>query len=234
MNIRWYQEMGVEHLVSNEKRNYKKLKTTPKEVVSVEQESRRIADSCNSLEELKKAVHEFKGLKITETAINTVFCDGNPSAPFMAIGEAPGANEDEQGIPFCGVSGQLLDKFLSFIGLTRAENLYITNSVFWRPPGNRKPTEEENQICLPFLEKHIALKKPKLLILVGATSAAALLGKQQPITTLRHQYFDYTNRYMDYTVKAAAIFHPSYLLRQPSQKKLMWFDLLKIKENFLS
>ena len=195
-------------------------------------EARKIADGCTNFEELRAVVTNYKNLSICKTAQNTVFADGNPEADIMVIGEAPGANEDEEGIPFCGVSGKLLDKMLESIGLSRDKNIYITNSVFWRPPGNRRPTPEESNVCLPFVEKHIGLFKPKLIILVGSTAAIALLHTIDPITKLRQSFHSYQNRYLTKEVPVAIIFHPSYLLRQPKQKKTTWFDLLKIKATF--
>lgn len=185
---------------------------------------------CNSLEELKRLVTEFNDCELKEYAINTVFSDGNPQSDIMFIGEAPGATEDEQGIPFCGQSGQLLDNIMAAIGLYRQKNAYITNTVFWRPPANRKPTTKEIELCRPFVEKHIALIHPKLIILVGSTAVESLLQVNSPITKLRGQYFDYTNEFLNgKTIRTTAIFHPSYLLRQSSHKKTMWFDMLKIK-----
>jgi uracil-DNA glycosylase family 4 len=187
-------------------------------------------DLCNSLEDLRKLVENFDGCELKKSAQNTVFADGNPSSQIMFIGEAPGANEDEQGIPFCGQSGKLLDNIIAAIGLTREKNAYITNTVFWRPPANRKPTNEEIAMCRPFVKKHIALIKPKLIILVGSTAVESLLEIDTPITKLRGTYFDYTNEFLGgKTIRTTAIFHPSYLLRQPAHKKTMWFDILKIK-----
>ncbi len=185
---------------------------------------------CNDLDTLKQIVNSFNGCELKTTAKNTVFGDGNPKSQIMLIGEAPGANEDAEGIPFCGQSGRLLDNILSSIGLNR-QKVYITNTVFWRPPNNRRPTSEEIAICRPFVEKHISLVLPKLIILVGSTAVEALLQSNIPITKLRGHYFDYTNDHLQYSIKSTAIFHPSYLLRQPSQKKLMWFDVLKIKND---
>lgn len=240
--INWYQQMGVDQICTDVPgKLVKKGKTTAK-LSEPEQhfdgdlvlKARLIAESCQDLLQLRKALEDFEDLSIKKTANNTVFADGNPEAEVMAIGEAPGANEDEEGIPFCGMSGKLLDQVFLSIGLAREKNLYITNSVFWRPPGNRRPTPEENAVCLPFVEKHIALKKPKLIILVGSTSASALLNSSETISRLRTKFYSYKNKYMEKDVPVAVIFHPSYLLRQPLQKKTVWFDLLKIKEKFLS
>ena len=189
-------------------------------------------DLCESLVELRALVESFNGCDLKKSAINTVFSDGNPEADIMFIGEAPGASEDEQGIPFCGQSGKLLDNIIAAIGLNRLKNAYITNTVFWRPPANRKPTPEEIAICRPFVKKHIALIEPKLIIMVGSTAVESLMEMNQPITKLRGEYFEYTNEYMNgRTIRTTVIFHPSYLLRQPSHKKTMWFDLLKIKHD---
>lgn len=193
-------------------------------------QARALADASNTLEDLRQAVENFDGCALKKTATNTVFSDGNPQAPVMLIGEAPGANEDKEGIPFCGASGKLLDKILASIGLTRAKNLYITNNLFWRPPGNRRPTPEELAMCSPFVEKHIALINPALLILAGSTSATSVLNTTQGVTKLRGKFFDYTNGYLNgKTIPAIVTFHPSYLLRQPSQKRMVWHDMLEVK-----
>lgn len=191
--------------------------------------ARQLADKAKTLKELREAVEHFDGCLIKKTANKTVFSDGNPQAKVMLIGEAPGANEDMEGIPFCGASGQLLDKMLAWIGLTRKENLYITNTIFWRPPGNRRPTPEELEICRPFVEKHIALIDPKIIILAGGT-AATLIDPKASIGKLRGRFYDYTNPYLNAPTKMAATFHPSYLMRSPSQKKLAWADMLKIQQ----
>lgn len=191
--------------------------------------ARELADRANSLAELEAAVRGFEGCAIKKTASRTVFADGNPCARVMIIGEAPGAQEDVQGIPFCGPSGQLLDLMLASIGLDR-ERVYITNTVFWRPPGNRQPSTEEIQTCLPFVEKHIALVKPALLVLSGGTATGALLRQDSSISRLRGKRYDYRNAYMAAPVPALVTFHPSYLLRTPAQKRLAWHDLLMIRD----
>jgi uracil-DNA glycosylase family 4 len=197
---------------------------------AVVQEARKLAESCDSLEALRAAVTGFDGCPLQRTAMNTVFADGNPAARVMLVGEAPGAQEDEQGIPFCGMSGQLLDSMLGHIGLIRSENFYITNTVFWRPPGNRNPTPEELAICEPFVQKHIALVKPALLILVGGIATKNLLGDDKGISRLRGKFFDYTNPYLAAPIPTTALYHPAYLLRQPGTKRLVWQDLLGIKQ----
>lgn len=189
-------------------------------------------EACTSLEDLRKIVENSECCELKKSATNTVFADGNPHADIMFIGEAPGASEDERGIPFCGQSGKLFDNIIAAIGLMREKNAYITNTVFWRPPANRKPTDEEITVCRPFVKKHIALVQPKLIIMVGSTAVESLLEINAAITKLRGVYFDYTNEYLvNRTIKATAIFHPSYLLRQPAHKKTMWFDMLRIKND---
>ena len=191
--------------------------------------ARTLADNAKTLEELKAAVNAFDGCDLKKMAKNTVFADGTPNAPVMLIGEAPGADEDRQGIPFCGVSGQLQDEMLAAIGLSRTENLYISNTLFWRPPGNRTPTAEEIAICQPLVEKHIALCNPKLLILSGATAMKAMLQLQLGISKTIGNTYQYSNPYLDRPILARVIYHPSFLLRQPLQKREAWADLLEIK-----
>lgn len=195
---------------------------------NLKSDSRSLADRCSTLEELKLALENFDGCDLKKTAINTVFADGCPDAKIMLIGEAPGAAEDSKGIPFCGESGKLLDNIFSAISLSREKNLYITNSVFWRPPGNRRPTKEEIEICRPFLEKHISLIKPDLIILVGSTAITSLIDPNGKIAEMRGKVSEYQNRYLNNPVNISAIFHPAYLLRQPSKKKDVWYDLLRI------
>jgi DNA polymerase len=162
-----------------------------------------------------------------------VIGDGDVQAEVMFIGEAPGANEDKEGIPFCGQSGKLLNNIIKSIGLLRPQ-VYITNTVFWRPPGNRRPTTEEINTCRPFVEKHIALIKPRLIILVGNTAVESLLALKQPIGELRQREFAYENSYLATPIKTVVIYHPSYLLRQLTKKKEMWADMQYIKHHYLS
>lgn len=199
--------------------------------------AKALADKCLNLEELKKVVSGFDGLSISKAATNTVFGEGNISAKLMLIGEAPGENEDLEGRPFCGVSGRLLDAMFRHVGFTRggdtSENsFYITNSIFWRPPGNRKPTPEEIAICKPFVEKHIALIKPQVIVLVGATATSSVLGSKDSISILKRSVHKFSSPLLDKDIPTFAIYHPSFLLRQPAQKKNAWFDLLKIKKFF--
>ena len=192
--------------------------------------ARELADSVKTIDELRNIVENFDGyLEIKKLANNTVFGEGNVNADILILGEAPGNNEDLEGRPFCGQSGELLDNMFKSIGILR-KDLYITNTLFWRPPGNRTPTEEEVAICRPFVEKHIALINPKLIIFMGATALNSLIDTTMTITKARRQLFDYTNQYLNgKIIKTTPLFHPSYLLRQSSKKKDAWGDLLFVK-----
>ena len=191
--------------------------------------AQEVAAACTSLEQLVAAVRAFEGCALKRTATNTVIGDGNPEARLMIVGEAPGAEEDRQGLPFVGPAGRLLDRMLAAIGLDRSA-VYITNMLPWRPPGNRSPTAEELAICQPFLERQIELIAPRILVLVGGIAAKALLGRREGITRLRGQWFPYATPRMEGTVQATATFHPAYLLRTPSAKREVWRDLLAIED----
>lgn len=196
------------------------------------QSARSLAESAATVEELREAMASFTGCNLRLTAKNLVFADGNPKAEIMAIGEAPGAEEDRQGLPFVGRSGHLLDKMLEAIGLSR-ESVYITNVIAWRPPGNRTPTPAETEICRPFIERHIALIDPKILLLLGGASAKTLLNTQTGILRLRGKLTRYKpSEGKDGTdgIDALPMLHPAYLLRQPAQKALAWRDLLTLKQ----
>ena len=217
-----------------------------KETQSHIEDAKKLAQGAKTLSELKTALESFQGCALKHTAMSTVFADGNAEADIMLIGEAPGADEDRQGLPFVGTSGQLLDNMLYAIGKTRKDDFYIANVIPWRPPGNRPPTTEETRICLPFIQRHIELKNPKVLIFIGATAAKTLLGTKEGMSKLRGKWFDYpvgengevTETLSDQkpdqknakTIPATVLFHPSYLLRSPGQKKHAWEDLLKIKK----
>jgi len=191
--------------------------------------AREAARAATDLASLRAALTRFDGVSLSRTATNLVFADGNPAAKVMLVGEAPGADEDRLGLPFVGVSGQLLDRMMASIGLDRT-SFYITNVCFWRPPGNRKPTDIELAAQKPFVERHIELVAPKILVLVGAAAAQGLLGTTEGITRLRGRWFQYRLRENGPTIPALPIFHPAYLLRQPAQKRETWRDLLKVKE----
>jgi len=197
---------------------------------SIEEDAHGIAKECNTLDELRQAMEKFDGCSLKKTAANTVFCDGNPDSDIMLIGEAPGMEEDRQGKPFVGASGQLLDKMFGAIGMSRAEDFYISNILPWRPPGNRKPSDMEVAICLPFILRHIELFDPKIIIMLGGTSASSLLDTKQGITRIRGRWQDI--KAGNKTIPALPIYHPAYLLRQPQTKADTWLDLLSFKEKY--
>ncbi len=208
------------------------------------EEAVRLAKSANSLEELSEAISQFDGIAIKKTASNMVFADGNPNADIMVIGEAPGADEDRQGKPFVGESGQLLDKILACIDLSRKSedhknSVYISNILNWRPPGNRTPSPAEIEVSLPFIERHIQLVKPKIIVLCGGVAAKSLLGSGNSISRLRGKWHDYMPQTKDLgdnnmSIPAIATYHPSYLLRTPVQKKLVWEDMLNLQKRLIS
>ncbi len=183
-----------------------------------------------TLEDLKLSLQNFEGCDLKKTAMNLVFGDGSPSASVMLVGEAPGAEEDRQGKPFVGLSGQLLTRIFESIGLNREKDLYISNVINWRPPGNRQPTPQEITACLPFIKRHIELVNPKILILVGGTATKALLSDKEGITKIRGKWFEYMSPGLKSPIQMTAIYHPSYLLRSPSRKKDVWMDVLMIKD----
>jgi DNA polymerase len=199
----------------------------PLESPQLVEDARALAEGCSTLAELEAAIRGFEGCALKRTAKNTVFADGTPGAPVMIVGEAPGADEDRLGKPFVGVSGQLMDRMMSAIGLTRDGGFYITNILFWRPPGNRTPTTTEQGMCLAFTRRHIELAKPKVLVLAGGVAVKAVLDTAEGITRLRGKWTSYTLG--DGTViPTMPTFHPAYLLRTPASKRQSWQDLLAI------
>jgi len=196
--------------------------------------ARQLAEAATTLAELEAAVSSFEGCALRKTATHTVFADGTPHAPVMVIGEAPGADEDRLGKPFVGRSGQLLDRMLAAIGLERQRNAYITNILFWRPPGNRKPTEAEIALCLPFVWRHIALGAPRVVLLSGGTATSAMLGRAEGITKLRGKWFDLAVPGLNRPVPALTTYHPSFLLRTPARKSESWRDFLELQSKLNS
>jgi uracil-DNA glycosylase family 4 len=192
------------------------------------QSARLVAAGAETIEALGALVAGFDLCPLKRTATNTVFMDGNPAAPVMIIGEAPGADEDRIGRPFVGRSGQLLDRMLAAIGLDRT-SVQITNVIFWRPPGNRKPNAAEIAACLPFVLRHVALARPLVLVLAGGTAASALLPLSEGITRLRGRWFDLAVPGLDRPVPTLPMFHPSFLLRAPERKREAWRDLLALR-----
>lgn len=189
--------------------------------------ARQLAPNCASLDELRAALENFDGLAIRQTATQLVFADGNPEAEVMIVGEAPGREEDRQGKPFVGESGRLLDRMLAAIGLDRS-TVYITNTVLWRPPGNRKPNPSETQAMLPFLVRHIELVRPKIMMLAGGAALSALFGMEARITRERGHWRVYEASFGP--VPVLPVFHPAYLLRNPAAKKESWADMLAFRE----
>ena len=179
------------------------------------------------LENLKKSISNIKNCELKNNASNIVFADGNPKAKIMIIGEGPGSNEDQEGIPFVGRAGTLLDKMLASIDLDR-KSVYITNVVNYRPPENRSPTEDEIKKYLPYLNKHIEIINPKILVLLGSTALNALIGKEDVISKARGKWIE--KKFGECETSVIVTFHPAFLMRQPVQKKMAWIDLKLIKE----
>ena len=245
--LEWYVAMGADEAVAAEPQNRFAVRAAatphpssplvglaPKaaaELVSpgiAAASARELAAAAHTLAELEAAVRAFDGCALKRTATNTVFADGDQAAPLMVIGEAPGADEDRIGRPFVGRAGQLLDRMLAAIGLDRT-TAYITNVLFWRPPGNRKPTNEEIAACLPLVWRHIALKRPHILLLAGGTSAGTLLERADGIMRLRGRWFPLRVPDLEQPIPTLATYHPSFLLRAPARKAEAWADLLSLR-----
>jgi uracil-DNA glycosylase family 4 len=189
--------------------------------------AREAARTAASLEELRAMLERFEGCALRNTASRLVFADGNPQSRVMFVGEAPGRDEDIQGLPFVGKSGQLLDRMMAAIGLDRS-CAYIANIIPWRPPGNRTPTPQESQICLPFVLRQIELANPDVLVCLGGPSATTLLNIKDGILKSRGRWLKHATGTRE--IRAIATLHPAYLLRQPLQKRLAWRDFLAIKK----
>jgi DNA polymerase len=187
--------------------------------------AREAARTAPSLEALRALLENFDGCALKHTATRLVFSDGNPQARIMFVGEAPGRDEDIEGLPFVGRSGKLLDRMIAAIGLDRSK-AYIANVIPWRPPGNRTPTPQETQICLPFIQRQIELVNPDVLVTLGNPSTQTLLSTREGIMKTRGKWFDYDTGTR--TIRAIATFHPAYLLRSPSYKRMTWLDLRAI------
>jgi DNA polymerase len=192
--------------------------------------ARALSNKAQNIAELKEIVENFEGCNLKKMATNTVFSDGNPDSKIMIIGEAPGNHEDLRGVPFCGDSGEMLTAMLSAVDLTREKDYYITNVIFWRPPGNRRPTAEELAICRPFVERHLQLFNPKVIILVGATAMGAIIETSETISKIRGQFLDFSPQFLENKTKIFTIFHPSFLMRQPAKKRLAWLDMLNLQK----
>ncbi len=188
-------------------------------------------EAINSLKELRLALKSFEGISLKNTATNLVFSDGNPEAKIMIVGEAPGKEEDKIGVPFVGQAGQLLDRMLESIGLSR-DQTYITNIIPWRPPGNRTPSQEEVTLLKPFILKHIQLKRPEIIVALGGVSAKTILDVQTGILKLRGK-IQHKNFGLEKPILVLPTLHPAYLLRAPAQKKFAFADLVLLKRCIL-
>jgi len=255
--LRWYVEMGADEAIAEAPQNRlaDRLEPPPRPISTATppaapptrpavaaappaafaeslaegaQSARLMAAGAATVEALAACIAAFDGCSLKFTATNTVFADGNPTAPVMIIGEAPGAEEDRTGRPFVGRAGQLLDRMLAAIDLDRS-GVLITNVIYWRPPGNRTPSAAEIAACLPFVLRHVALVRPTILVLAGATAAGALLPQAQGITRLRGRWFDLAVPGLDRPVPTLPMFHPSFLLRAPERKREAWHDLLALR-----
>jgi len=260
--LRWYLEAGVDEALedepqnrfaepppkaaiaaaeaglkspSSEASNQKKTRqlAKPPEGVAAVSAAVHAARSAKTVEALRVALEGFDGCPLKQTATNLVFGDGPADARIFIIGEAPGADEDRQGKPFVGVSGQLLDKMLASIGVVRAD-VFISNTIFWRPPGNRTPTAAETAVCQPFVERLVELVDPDIIVMLGKSAAASMLGKTEAIGKLRGKWMDYSAAGLPRPIPSLAMYRPAYLLRTPSAKRHAWRDLLMIKDKLLN
>ena len=184
-------------------------------------------NKADNLERLKKSIRNIKNCSLKSSATNMVFSDGNPKSKIMLIGEAPGANEDKEGLPFVGRAGALLDKMLAAINLDR-KKVYISNIINFRPPNNRRPTDEEIKRYLPFISKHIEIINPKILVLLGSTAMNALIGNEVVISKMRGKWIE--KKFGNCKTSVIITFHPAFLMRQPAQKKMAWVDLKMIRD----
>jgi DNA polymerase len=243
--LRWLAEMGADEIIGEEPVNRLAApapRPQPAAAAPRRPEAPRVpaaagvpsqASACKSLQEIAEALEGFESCPLKKTATRLCFADGNPAARVMLVGEAPGRDEDIQGKPFVGQSGQLLDRMLAAIGLSRGADdresaVFITNVVFWRPPGNRTPTEAETQMCLPFLVRTIELQKPDVIVCLGATPAHRLTGRSEGILKMRGKWV--TANVSGRSIPLLPTLHPAYLLRQPAQKRLAWRDLLSLRQ----
>jgi uracil-DNA glycosylase len=250
--LSWYLEAGVDEAIAETTRNYfevptviiPNLKAQPalnpqvvnkpfvqtQSVIITEPKinTETLAKSANTLEELYNIIQNFDGCLLKKTARNTVIADGVKNAKIMIIGDMPSEDDDKSGKPFSGETGQLLDKMFAAIGLKR-EELYLTNILFWRTPIGRTPNLQEINICKPFVEQHIALINPAMLILTGEVAAKTIMNTKDGIMKLRGQHHLYKNSFNNVEYKTAIIYHPSYLLRQPTAKRIAWQDLQEIQ-----
>ena len=252
--LRWYLDAGVDETISDAPQNRfneivpKKVPVLKKSLTnmatSMAQQSPAVAeallhDACeiaaaaNSVVELNKALLDYDGCALRKTSTNLVFGDGNPKAKIVLIGDGPGAEEDRRGLPFVGPGGQLLNKMLASVGLDRTQ-VYLSNIVFWRPPGNRTPTAQETSLCMPFVERLMELIDPEVLIVLGGSAAKSMLAETAGVGRLRGKWYGYSTPKLSRPVRATALFHPNYLLSSPAHKREAWQDLLMIRDKLES
>ena len=228
-DLKFQVELGITETISaNNREDINKVNLL--EINSnLEHDSNELSE-INTLKDLQSFIENYDECELSHTARSTVFCDGNVDAEVMLIGEAPGNQEDIEGKPFVGKSGQLLDKILETININRT-NCYISNIIPWRPPGNRNPTAEEINTCLPFIKKHIQLINPKILMLIGSISAKSILDQTIGITKLRGIWHLYKDKNIE--IPALPVFHPAYLLRRPAIKAFAMTDMLNFKNKII-
>ena len=228
-DLKFQVELGITETISaNNREDINKVNLL--EINSnLEHDSNKLSE-INTLKDLQSFIENYDECELSHTARSTVFCDGNVDAEVMLIGEAPGNQEDIEGKPFVGKSGQLLDKILETININRT-NCYISNIIPWRPPGNRNPTAEEINTCLPFIKKHIQLINPKILMLIGSISAKSILDQTIGITKLRGIWHLYKDKNIE--IPAFPVFHPAYLLRRPANKAFAMTDMLNFKNKII-
>ncbi len=188
-----------------------------------------VADSANTIEALRQALANFSDCPLATTATNLVFSDGIAESGLVLVGEAPGAEEDLAGLPFVGASGQLLDRMLASVGLSRKRDFLITNLIPWRPPGNRPPTETEINTCLPFLLRHLTLLRPRLIVTLGASATRALTGRDEAMRRMRGRWQNVHIPGLPQQIPTLPMLHPAYLLRTPGAKKEAWTDLIALR-----
>lgn len=226
----WYTQQGLTSAVASRLLVVNAPVLSPSDVSRADapQPPKVMACKQEALAELYEEIFSFQGCPLSKTAQHTVFADGNPDSQVMLVGEAPGAEEDKLGKPFVGMSGKLLDLMLASIGLDRT-SVYITNIMPWRPPFNRQPTSQEVAQCLPFVERHISIIRPKLLICVGGVAYKSLTKSTATMTSLQGKVFDYACPFLPQAIQSMVVYHPAYLLRSPGQKRTAWRQLLRIK-----
>ena len=225
--LRWYLEAGVDAAIGESPVDRYAVPQAREKMQTAQTRETRATQEASTLAALEAALENFDGCALNQPGARLVFGDGNPEADLMIIGEAPGAEEERQGLPFVGPAGKLLDRMLAAIGRDRGQ-AYITNMLYWRPPLNRSPTPAEITACQPFLLRHIALVSPKLVVAVGGTAAKALLDKSTGIMRLRGNWFELPVPGLAAPLPMTAILHPAFLLRSPGQKRETWRDLLAI------